>query len=116
MIQGYKTMTADQLRTAMLAVIPADTWENLEQSPQNINWMYVVWSIYEAESAQDLSDLLELLNQHYAGPISIHEGWGGLEADSNLEIITGSIQFDMQQGFIDENDAVYRWVIELGWV
>jgi hypothetical protein len=116
MIQNYKAMSVEELRTAMLAVIPDNTWhEELAPTPENLNWMFVVFKVHDAKSADDLQDLLAILNQQYAGPISIHEGWGGTEADSNLELITEKLRFDWYE-LSDEYTAVYQAAVALGWL
>lgn len=75
MFSNYQDLTSEQLREKMLDHIPADSWEALEKTPQNINWMFVVYNIENCDTKESLEALLDGLEHHYAGPISIHEGW-----------------------------------------
>lgn len=120
MIQNYKDLSAEQLRAAMIDAIPSDTFgeggSHMKETPDNINWMFVVYNIETAETADDLREILNVMNHHYAGPISIHEGWGGCEADSNLELITEKLRFDMGENPDCLNVNAYVSAVELGWL
>ena len=65
---------------------------HLEKTPENVNWMYAVQQLDLGRI--DLVVLLKELDDNYSGAISINEGWGGCEADSNLKLITEKIEFD----------------------
>lgn len=114
--------TQESARTEMLEQIPTIWWDNFEQTPQYINWAFAISMIddFGAESVEEAVDylnyVLDTMNTHYDGPISIHEGWGGTEADSNQELITEKLEFDMRETpeFIDP--LLYHAAVQLGWL
>ena len=120
-LTNYATMTADELNREMVSFVlnyGVEFNEYMPMTRENINWMVAVYAVEQSlvESAEDLTNLLAAMNKHYDGPISVHEGWGGCEADSNQELITEKIRFDMRENSICLNIPAITAAIELGWV
>lgn len=102
-------------RERILDYLPADIFNNnLPATPENINWMYAVACIDDGDG--DLESMLETMNKHYTGPISIHEGHGGCEADSNQELIIQKIRFDMRENPDSINVEATLEAVRLGWI
>lgn len=111
------TKDSEGIRQVMLECIPEEYFTNgeMEKSPQNINWMFTVWALDGAEFDEEgLRLLLQVLDKHYSGEISIHEGWGGCEADSNQELISEKIRFDASE-HTNDSDTL-RAAVKMGWV
>ena len=88
----------------------------MEKTPQNVNWMYAVQELDECTCGRDdLIGLLKELDDNYSGTISIHEGWGGCEADSNQELITQKLIFDLHEHVYAHNREAILEVFRLGW-
>lgn len=117
MFENMLTLDVEGIRQVMLECIPEEYFTNgeMEKTPQNINWMFTVWVLDNLELDEaDLRLLLQVLNKHYSGEISIHEGWGGCEADSNQELISEKIRFDASEHSNDSDTL--RAAVKMGWV
>lgn len=119
-LTNHQNMTADELNREMVTFLTncGQTFDsNLPMTRENINWMTAVYAIdhRHVETANDLINLLAAMNKHYEGPINIHEGWGGCEADSNQDLITSKIRFDLSECWEDHNVQATLSAIELGW-
>lgn len=109
-------MTTEQLRTEMLNAIEKDSFgDETPINGQNVNWMFVVYNVECVACAQDLVDMLALLNAHYDGPISIEED-GGCHARSNQELIETVISFNLYENFCGEYAKLAMYAIELNWL
>lgn len=120
-LTNHATMTTEELNREMVSFVMghgAEFNEHMPMTRENINWMVAVYAVEQSlvETAEDLTNLLAAMNKHYEGPISVHEGWGGCEADSNQELITEKIRFDMRENSICLNIPAITAAIELGWV
>ena len=120
-LTNHATMTADELNREMVSFVlnyGVEFNEHMPMTRENINWMVAVYAVEQSlvETAEDLTNLLAAMNKHYEGPISIHEGWGGCEADSNEELITEKIRFDMRENSISLNITAITAAIALGWI
>lgn len=120
-IQDHANLTSEQLREMMLEYLESshcEFSEDMPATPENINWMLAVYMIQDdfVQSKEDLLNLLACMNKHYEGPTSVHEGWGGCEADSNQELITEKLKFDLGELFEMHNVQATLAAIELGWM
>lgn len=121
-LTDHQNMTADELNREMVTFLISACGhtfdENMPMTRENINWMTAVYAIdfQYAKTAEDLTNLLAALDKHYEGPINIHEGWGGCEADSNRDLIVSKIHFDLGECWEDHNTSATLSAIELGWV
>lgn len=120
-LTNHADMTAEELNRDMVSFLAGHNHtfdEHMPMTRENINWMTAVYAVESSlvETAEDLTNLLAAMNKHYEGPISIHEGWGGTEADSNQELITEKLRFDMTENSICLNILATTAAIELGWV
>ena len=120
-IANHANMTADELNAEMTAFAIFNRVEFSDQFPatrENINWMVAVYAVERglADTAEGMSNLLAAMNKHYAGPISIHEGWGGIEADSNQDLIIEKIRFDMRENVPFVSLHAMIAAVKLGWI
>jgi hypothetical protein len=119
-LTDHANMTPAEIEGAMLAFLEGQHAfdENMPATPENVNWMTAVYAIESGVicTAADLTNLLAAMEKHYAGPISIHEGWGGCEADSNKELITEKLGFDLFENMEMHNVRATLAAIELGWL
>jgi hypothetical protein len=120
-LPNYTDMTPEEIGQAMLAYLEecGQTFsDGAPATPENINWMFAVYAIDRCavEDGSDLQNLLSAMNKHYEGPISVHEGWGGCEADSNLELITEKLVFDLRENIETHNSEATLAAVKLGWV
>ena len=119
LFEDYEDATAEELANAIEAFIPNGTFSgDFEKTPERLNWMLAVYAIDfgYAQTPQDLRNLLAVMNAHYAGPISIHEDGGGCNANSNQELITSKIEFDLSEHAGEYNQDATLSAVELGWV
>lgn len=119
-ITDHATMTPEEINRAMFSFLSGlHTFDDeMPATSENLNWMVSVYAIDHGAvgSEADLQNLLAAMNKHYAGPISIHEGWGGCEADSNQELITEKLRFDLGENFGSHNVQATIAAINLGWL
>ena len=87
---------------------------SMEKTSENVNWMYAVRSINNGTN--DLIGLLQDLDDNYSGVIDLHEGYGGIEADSNQEIISEIIEFDLREALEHHNAEATLEAIRLNWI
>ncbi len=86
----------------------------MPKTPESENFMYTVIAIDEGKS--DLIGLLKALDDSYSGVIDIHEGYDGVEADSNQDLISQKIEFDLRENFESHNKAATLEAIKLNWI
>lgn len=121
-IVGHEVKTVEQLRESMIAAIPEP--ESVfgvahdADLPEDVNYMFAAATYFQAESASDLLGMLSIMDRHCSS-ISISEDWGGMSADSNLELIKRLFAHDREM--VSENDPNwhelphYKAAFELGW-
>lgn len=120
-INNHADLTPEEIGSAMsdfLQGCGVAFDSNMPKTPENMNWMTVVYAIEGGfvDSVDDINNLLATIEKHYSGPISIHEGWGGCEADSNKELITEKLEFDLREFGECHHVNATRAAVELGWI
>lgn len=115
--------TAKEVRSAakdtIISMLDMSVFDSMFiATPENLNWMLAVQSIDEGgmQTVAELKSILKLMNAHHKGPINIHEGWGGTEADSNADLISEKIKFDLRESFDMHNVQATIAAIEAGLV
>jgi hypothetical protein len=107
---NIESMSKPEIRQAMIDTIQGqDTYELYTEQAEDASHINYVFACMYLKADYEPSDetkqtLLQILDAHEP-VIAISEGWGGIEANSNLELIEDLIRFwRAEAGLFDDED------------